>query len=176
MEGCNEVSREPSLLQAKQAKLPQPSLTGVVLQPSDNLCGLPLDLLQQLSTPPVLGAPGVVTVLQMGPHEDRIEGDNPLPLPAGQPSFDAAQGVVGRPGCKCTLLAHVQLSVHQDPQVLPHRTAFKELLSQSVHISWIASTPTKHLTLGNVTYDRSPSRHKSIDHNHLPTTFQDTWS
>ena len=31
----------------------------------------------------------------MGSHEGRVEGDNSLPLPAGQPSFDAAQDTVG---------------------------------------------------------------------------------
>jgi len=37
LEGHNEVSPEPSLLQAKQAQFPQPFLTGEVLQPSDHL-------------------------------------------------------------------------------------------------------------------------------------------
>ena len=39
LEGNNEVSLEPSLFQAKQAQLPQPFLTGEVLQPSDHLSG-----------------------------------------------------------------------------------------------------------------------------------------
>ena len=43
------------------------------------------DLLQQLCTPPVLGAPGLDAVLQMGPHQGRAEGGNPLPLPAATP-------------------------------------------------------------------------------------------
>jgi len=59
LEGHNEVSPEPSLLQAKQAQFPQPFLTGEVLQPSDHLSGLPLDLLQELCICPVLGAPGL---------------------------------------------------------------------------------------------------------------------
>jgi len=29
------------------------------------------------------------------------------------PSFDTDQDIVGHPGCKCTLLAHVQLFIHQ---------------------------------------------------------------
>ena len=40
----------------------------------------------------------------MGPHKDRVEGDNHLPDPA-DPSFDAAQDAVVL-GCKHTLLAH----------------------------------------------------------------------
>jgi len=48
LEGCNEVSLELFLLQAKQAQLPQPFFIGEMLQPSDHLQGPPLHLLQQL--------------------------------------------------------------------------------------------------------------------------------
>jgi len=37
LEGHNDVSLEPSLLQAKQSQFPQPFLIGVLLQPSDHL-------------------------------------------------------------------------------------------------------------------------------------------
>ena len=57
LEGHNEDSPEPSLLQANEAQFPQPFFIGEVLQPTDHLCGPPLDLLQQLRTLPVLGAP-----------------------------------------------------------------------------------------------------------------------
>ena len=50
--------------------------------------------------------------------EGRAEEDSQLSLPIGCPSFDAAQDVAGVLGCKWTLLVHVQLTVHQDPQVL----------------------------------------------------------
>uniref|UniRef100_U3ID95 UDP-N-acetylglucosamine pyrophosphorylase 1 like 1 n=1 Tax=Anas platyrhynchos platyrhynchos TaxID=8840 RepID=U3ID95_ANAPP len=43
----------------------------------------------------VLGAPGLNTVLQVESHESRVEGENPLPHPAGHASFDAAQDAVG---------------------------------------------------------------------------------
>jgi len=36
----------------------------------------------------------------MRPHRDRAEGDNPLPLRAGHPSFDVAQDSVGLLGWK----------------------------------------------------------------------------
>ena len=36
MEGCKEVVPEPSLLQAKQAQLPQPFFIGEVFQPFDH--------------------------------------------------------------------------------------------------------------------------------------------
>ena len=43
LEGCNEVTPQPSLLQAEQAQLPQPVFIGEALQPSDHLCGPTLD-------------------------------------------------------------------------------------------------------------------------------------
>jgi len=83
--GCNEISLEPSLLQAEQVQLPQPVFVGEVLQPSEHLCGPSLDLLLLLHIFPVLRAPGLDAVLQMGPHEGRAEADNPtlslLPTP-----------------------------------------------------------------------------------------------
>jgi len=48
LEGHNGVSPEPSLLQDKQAQLPQSFFIREVLQPCDHLCDPPLDLLQQL--------------------------------------------------------------------------------------------------------------------------------
>ena len=73
----------------------------------------PPEPLQQLHIFLVLRAPD--TVLQMGPHECRAEGDN-LSLPAGCPSFDATQDAVGLPGCKCLLLASVKLFAHHTPK------------------------------------------------------------
>ncbi|KAK4832884.1 hypothetical protein QYF61_026434 [Mycteria americana] len=57
LKGCNEVSPEPSLLQAEQPQLSQPFLTGEVFHSSDHFCGPPLDLLQQDHGFPVLRAP-----------------------------------------------------------------------------------------------------------------------
>jgi len=99
-----------------------------------------MDLLQQPHILLVLGASGLDSVLQMGPHEGRVEGGNHLPLPAGHHSFDSTQDTVGLLGCKCALLANVQLLVHQDPQVFLGRGALKEFISQSVFVSRIAPT------------------------------------
>jgi len=68
----------------------------------------------------------------MGPHKSRVEGDNPLPLPAAHPFLNAAQNTVGLSGCKSTLLAHAQLLIHQDPQVFLRRAALKKIFSQFV--------------------------------------------
>ncbi|XP_048819769.1 uncharacterized protein LOC125701581 [Lagopus muta] len=55
--GCNEVTPQPSLLQAEQAQLPQPVLIGEVLQPPDHLSRPPLDPFQNLNVFLVLRAP-----------------------------------------------------------------------------------------------------------------------
>ena len=107
LEGLSEVSSDPSLLQVTQAQLPQPFFIGEALQPCDHLHDLPLNLLHQLHIFSVLEAPELDAVFQMGPHKDRIQGVNPLPLPAGNPSSDADQDIVGLPSCKSTLLTRV---------------------------------------------------------------------
>ena len=45
----------------------------------------------------------------MGSQKSRTEGQSHLPRPAGHAAFDAAQDMVGFLGCKCTLLACVEL-------------------------------------------------------------------
>ncbi|XP_075282414.1 zinc transporter ZIP13 isoform X2 [Opisthocomus hoazin] len=83
LEGCSKVTPEPSLLQAEQPQLPQPVLIGEVLQPSDHLRGPPLDPLQHIHVLPMLGAPELDAVLQVGSHESGVKGQNHLPRPAG---------------------------------------------------------------------------------------------
>ena len=99
LKGQNEVSSKTSLLQAEQAQLLQTVVIGEVLQPADHLCGPPVDPLQQLHIAPLLGTPGLNAVLS---------------LPSGHPPLDAAQDTIGLPGCKSTLLAHIQIFVYQD--------------------------------------------------------------
>ena len=68
VEGHNEVSLEPSVLQAKQVQFPQPSLIGEVLQPPDHLNGPPLDPLQESYVLPV-PATTVVLLVSAGSVE-----------------------------------------------------------------------------------------------------------
>lgn len=42
----------------------------------------------------------------MGPHEDRAEGNNLLPLPAGHAAFDVTQDTGGLLDCKNTSVTH----------------------------------------------------------------------
>ncbi|KAK4822675.1 hypothetical protein QYF61_019042 [Mycteria americana] len=150
VEGCYKVSPEPSLLQAKQPQLSQPVFIGVVLQPSDHLCGPPLDSLQQVHVLLMLGTPEPNAVLQVGSHESRVEGENHLPRPAGHASFDAAQDTVGLLGCKHTLPGHVELLINQHPWVLLLRAALNPFSAQPVFVLWIAPTHVQDLALGFV--------------------------
>ncbi|KAK4816043.1 hypothetical protein QYF61_011051 [Mycteria americana] len=137
-------------LSAEQPQLSQPFLIGEVLQPPDHFCGPPLDLLQQVHVFPVLRAPELDAVLQVGSHQSRGEGQDHLPQPTGHASFDAAQDMVGFLGCKRTLLAHVQLFIHQYPQVLLHRAALNPFIPQLVLIPGVTLNQVQDLALALV--------------------------
>ena len=68
------MSPEPSLLQTEQTQLLQPIFVGEVLQLSDHPQGPPLDLLQQPLYIPLLWAPDLNRILQLGIYKDRVEG------------------------------------------------------------------------------------------------------
>ncbi|KAK4823178.1 hypothetical protein QYF61_027082 [Mycteria americana] len=123
---------------------------GEVFHLSDHFCGPPLDLLQQVHVFPVLRAPELDAVLQVGSHQNRAEGQNHLPRPAGRASFDAAQDTVGLLGCECPLPAHVQLFIHQYSQALLHRAALNPFIPQPVLILGVALTQVQDLALGLV--------------------------
>jgi len=78
-----------------------------VLQPSDHLCGPPLDPLQQLHVLLVLRAPELDAGLQVGSLQSRVEGWNHLPRPAGHTSLDAAQDMFALLGCMMVLITRV---------------------------------------------------------------------
>lgn len=125
MEGCNEVSLQPSLLQAEQAQFPQPLFLGELLQPSNHPHGPLLDPLQQLHIFLALEAPDLNVVLQVEPHEGRVERDNHLPLPDGHPFSDGTQDTICFLIYKSILVAYVQYFIHCDPQVLLCRATLK---------------------------------------------------
>ena len=87
----------------------------------------------------MLGAPELDAVLQVGSHQSRVKGQNPLPRPAGHSSLDAAQDTVGFLGCECTLSAHAQLFIHQHLQVLLLRAALEPLSAQPVLVFGIST-------------------------------------
>ena len=80
----------------------------------------------------------------------RAEGENHLPRPAGHTSLDTAQDTADFLGCECTLLAHIQFSIHQYPQVLLLRAALNSLIVQTVFVLGIDPTHVQDLALGLV--------------------------
>ena len=80
---------------------------------------------------PSLSSPELDTVLQLWPHHCWAEGKDQFPRPAGNTLPSAAWDTIGLLCFKGTLLAHVQLSVHQDSHVFC-KAAF--LLGGSQHI------------------------------------------
>ena len=134
LEGCSEVSLGPSFLRLN-------SLISLNISPQHR-CSSPLIILWPSSGPAptapclsVLMAPDLDAVLQMGLHEGRAEGDNPLSAYC-HPSVDADRDTTGLLGHTCTLLTQVQLFIHQN---LLCRAALK-FFSQFVHTSGIALT------------------------------------
>lgn len=57
------------------------------------------------------------SVVHVESHEERVERYNLSPCPAGQHSFDVAPDKDGLLVCKCTLLAHIQLSSISNPKL-----------------------------------------------------------
>ena len=86
----------------------------------------------------------------MGPHKSRAEGDDHLPVPAGHPSADGAQDPICFPSCRSALLAHVQLFIHREPQVLLCRAALKDCSYQSVRMPGIPPAQVESLELCRV--------------------------
>ena len=80
----------------------------------------------------------------------RAKGQNPLPCPAGHAAVDATQGTGGFLGCQRTLPAHVELLIHQYPQVLLLRAALEPLSAQPVLVFGITLTHVQDLALGLV--------------------------
>ena len=118
-----------------------------MLQPSDNLHGSSLDLLQQFHTF-CFGAPrSGCSILNLRPQKCRVDGDKHLPHPPGHLSFDGAQNTVGLLSCECMLLANVMIFIHE---ALFHRAPLSELFSQSIHLSGIAIAQVQDLALGLV--------------------------
>ena len=67
---------------------------------------------------------------------------------AGHASLDAAHNPVGLLGCEDTLLACVQLAVHQYPQVFSGRAVLYPFILQLILVVEVASTQTQDLALG----------------------------
>jgi len=120
-----KVYPQPPLLQTKQPHFPQPLLIRLVLQTLHQPRCPSLDMLQQLNALLVLRRPKLNTVLQVRPHQCRVQGHDHLSTPAGHIIPETSQDAVVLLGHLGTLLAHVQLAVDQHPKVLFHQVALR---------------------------------------------------
>jgi len=77
----NKVSPQPPLLQTKQPQLPQSLLIRLVLQTPHQPHCPSLDTLRYLHVPLVVRGPKLNTVLQVQPHQCRVQGQSPHHLP-----------------------------------------------------------------------------------------------
>lgn len=90
----------------------------------------------------MLGAPELDAALQWG--LTRAEQQNPLPSSVAHGALDAAQNMAGFLGSEHTVLAHAQLFIHHNSQVLLHRAALNEF-SQTGLMSGIPLTLQHHV-------------------------------
>ena len=85
-----------------------------------------------------------------GTSQGQSRGGNHLTLPAGHPSFDAAQDTVGLLSCMHSFLDCVKFFIYQHPHGLLRRAAFNKFFSHPVHVPRITLTQVQHLALSPV--------------------------
>ena len=107
-----------------------------------------LDVLQQIHVFPVQKTPHLDAVLQERSHQHRVEGQDHLPQPSDNASFDAAQDITGFLGCEDILLAHVKLAINQYPHI--PRAVLHPYIPCVVLIVGVALTQMQDLALGLV--------------------------
>lgn len=99
-----------------------------------------MDLFWQLLVFLVLGVSKLSRVLQLVSQESRIERNYWLPQPTCY-AFVVAQDTPGFLNCKCTLLAHTQFFIPQQPQVLSWGAL-------CLHVAWLVFAFEILLALG----------------------------
>ncbi|GAB0190507.1 hypothetical protein GRJ2_001516000 [Grus japonensis] len=108
------------------------------------------DMLQHLNVFFVVRGPKLNTVLEVQPHQCRVQGDDHFPSPAGHTISDTSQDADGLPGYLGTLLAHIQLPTDQHPQVLFCQAAFQPLFPKPVALHGVVVTQVQDPALGLV--------------------------
>ncbi|KAK4814185.1 hypothetical protein QYF61_011908 [Mycteria americana] len=139
------------ILKAEQPQFPQPPLIRLVLQTLHQLRCPSLDRLQH---------PNVSLVLRVPKPNTVFERDDHYPSPAGHTIFDTSQDAIGLLGHLGTLLAHTQLAVDQQPQVLFCLAAFQPLFPKPVALHGVIVAQVQDPALGLVephTVGLSPS-------------------
>ena len=96
-------------------------------------------------------APELDAGLQVRSHQSGVDGQNPLPHPAGHAAFDAAEDTSGFLVRECTLTADVEFLIKQHSQVLLLRAAFNPFSARPIFVLGIALTRVQDLilSLGN---------------------------
>lgn len=107
-----------SLLQNKQLQFSQILIIGKVIHSLHHPCGLTSDFLQYVHVSITLRGSELDTVLQMWTHQERVEGDDHLPWPAGHGLFNALHDTTGLLGYKSALLTLAEPVFCQNSQVL----------------------------------------------------------
>ena len=91
-----------------------------------------LNMLQGLNAFLVVRGPKLNTVLKLQPHQCWVQRDDHFPASAGNTICDTSWDAIGLLGHLGTLLAHIQLSIDQYPQVRNLYTVFQPLYSKPV--------------------------------------------
>ena len=127
-------------------------MVGEVFHPLGHFCGPLLDVLQQvyIYLSSLMRTPLLDAVLHVRPHQCIPEGQDHLPRLAGHTYFDAAQDMIGFLGCEGTVLAHVQLPIHQYPQVVFCKAALNPFIPQLALVMEVALTQVQDLAFGFV--------------------------
>jgi len=107
-------------------------------------------MLQHLNVLLLVRGPKLNTVLQVQPHQGRVQGHNHLPAPAGHTIPETSQEAVGFLGHLSTLLAHVQPAANQHTKVRFCQAAFQPLLPKPVVLHGVIVTKVQDLELGLV--------------------------
>lgn len=99
--------------------------------------------------PSLLRDPELDAVLQVRSHQNEVEGQNHVPCPSGQVSFNAVQDTADFLGCKCTWLGHFEILVSQYATIFFLGAALNPFLTQSVFVPELLTHRTLHMALLN---------------------------
>ncbi|KAK4830413.1 hypothetical protein QYF61_010944 [Mycteria americana] len=118
---------------------------------SSDVCSRPFTSFVALSghapAPQCLSCSEGPKLFEVWPHQCRVQQHDHFPSPAGHTVPDTSQEAVGFLGYLGTLLAHIQLAVDQQPQVLFRQAAFQPLFPKPVALHGVVVTQVQDPTL-----------------------------
>ncbi|KAK4831815.1 hypothetical protein QYF61_019245 [Mycteria americana] len=128
---------------AKQSQFPQPLLIRLLLQTLHQLRCPSLDTLQHLNVSLVVRGPKLNTIVEVRPHQCRVQGHDHFPSPAGHAIPDTSQDAIGFLDHLGSLCAHVHPAIDQPSQLSSHS-------SQVCSVHGVVVTQVQDLALGLV--------------------------